>query len=505
VKVLRKPSFLFKTIRNIVMGTKINNNELKIFFYQKEVLVAAGRLAKQLIKQKVYTKAAILDLYARLANKPEDFFSNPTFCELAALVQARQAPRTDGGRQNTAEHVLRDAPLPYPVYGANQIDAGALAQMDTAMSLAVSRAGALMPDAHQGYGLPIGGVLATDASAIIPYAVGVDIACRMCLSVFDVNAIYLEQKRQEFRSMLGAHTFFGVAGTSKNPLDDDLWDHPDWKATAYIRSLKPKAMSQIGTSGTGNHFVEWGVLEVLEADSPDLAGLPTGKYIALLSHSGSRGFGAAIANHYSKLAMEKTRLPQQARHLAWLDMNAQEGQEYWISMNLAGAYASANHHQIHRKMARALGKKPVLMVENHHNFAWKEQLADGIEVMVHRKGATPAAKGVLGIIPGSMASPGFVVRGRGETASLNSASHGAGRQMSRTQAYKTFSQSEVKKLLQEKGITLIGGDLDEAPMAYKDIHSVMLAQQELVDVLAKFSPRIVRMADPDQNRKGRED
>jgi len=276
-------------------------------------------------------------------------------------------------------------------------------------------------------------------------------------------------------------------------------------ATAYIRSLLPKAKSQVGTSGTGNHFVEWGVLEVLEENSTDLANLPKGKYIALLSHSGSRGFGAAIANHYSKLAMERTKLPKEAQHLAWLDMNSEEGQEYWISMNLAGEYASANHHQIHRRMAKALGKKPVLMIENHHNFAWKEKLENGTEVIVHRKGATPAQKGILGIIPGSMASPGFVVRGKGEFSALNSASHGAGRLMSRTKAHHTFTMSELKKFLQDKKIALIGGDLDEAPMVYKNIEMVMLAQKDLVDILAKFQPKIVRMAEPSENRKGRED
>ncbi|MDW8297494.1 MAG: RtcB family protein, partial [Raineya sp.] len=126
-------------------------------------------------------------------------------------------------------------------------------------------------------------------------------------------------------------------------------------------------------------------------------------------------------------------------------------------------------------------------------------------VIVHRKGATPAQKGVLGIIPGSMASAGFVVRGKGCEESLNSASHGAGRLMSRSKAHQTFTMHEIKKYLVEKGVTLIGGDLDEAPMVYKDIKAIMLAQQDLVDVLAKFTPKIVRMAEPEQNKQGRED
>ena len=204
--------------------------------------------------------------------------------------------------------------------------------------------------------------------------------------------------------------------------------------------------------------------------------------------------GAKIANYYTKLAMQKCRLPKEASHLAWLMLNSEEGHEYWMAMNLAGDYASACHDHIHRRMAKALGEQPLARVENHHNFAWKEKLANGREVIVHRKGATPAGKGVLGIIPGSMTAPGFIVRGKGNFQSLQSASHGAGRLMSRTVAKNSLTASGVKKYLQQQGVTLIGGGLDEAPMAYKDIHQVMANQTALVDVLGEFYPKIVRMA-----------
>jgi tRNA-splicing ligase RtcB len=133
------------------------------------------------------------------------------------------------------------------------------------------------------------------------------------------------------------------------------------------------------------------------------------------------------------------------------------------------------------------------MVENHHNFAWKE-MYNGREVIVHRKGATPAGKGVLGIIPGSMTAPGFIVKGKGEEASVNSASHGAGRKMSRTAALSNITHSALKEILQKHDVKLIGGGLDEAPFAYKDIEVVMRAQQNLVDVVGKFTPKIVRMS-----------
>jgi len=186
-------------------------------------------------------------------------------------------------------------------------------------------------------------------------------------------------------------------------------------------------------------------------------------------------------------------LPAHAQHFAWLDLESEAGQEYWLSMNLAGEYAKACHDQIHYHLCKYLGIKPVAKVENHHNFAWKEKGLTGEELIVHRKGATPAAKGELGIIPGSMATSGYVVRGKGEAASLFSAAHGAGRKMSRKKAKESYTGSELKKVLSREGVTLIGGGVDEAPIAYKDIDEVMESQVNLVDVIGKFTPKIVRM------------
>ena len=144
----------------------------------------------------------------------------------------------------------------------------------------------------------------------------------------------------------------------------------------------------------------------------------------MLSHSGSRGTGAAVADYYSKLAMTKhPELPDELRHLAWLDLDDADGQEYWAAMNLMGQYAAANHALIHQRVAAAMKFATIAGIENHHNFAWKETHG-GRDMIVHRKGATPAGKGVLGVIPGSMATPGFVVRGKGLAESLESASHG---------------------------------------------------------------------------------
>ena len=378
---------------------------------------------------------------------------------------------------------------PYQIYGAESIEEGALQQMDTAMKLPVTVAGALMPDAHQGYGLPIGGVLATN-NAVIPYGVGVDIGCRMCMTIYDIPTERLHDKRDDFKKLLVNNTKFGQA-TFKKPKDHEIFERKEFFELQIVREMKDRAWQQIGSSGGGNHFVEFGIVEI--SNSINEYNIAPGQYVAVLSHSGSRGLGANIARYYTKVAMDKCKLPPEAKHLAWLDLDSEEGQEYWLAMNLAGDYASACHHQIHERMALGLCETPLAMIENHHNFAWREKDVNGNELIVHRKGATPAGKGVLGIIPGSMATPGFIVRGKGLAESINSASHGAGRTMSRTKAKQTILPGHVNKFLKEAGVELIGSGLDEAPMAYKDIHQVMNSQKELVEVLGSFMPRIVRM------------
>nr|WP_177766364.1 RtcB family protein [Flavobacterium sp. I3-2] len=388
---------------------------------------------------------------------------------------------------------LNEHPKAFAIFGEANIEEGAKKQMQTAMKLPVSVAGALMPDAHQGYGLPIGGVLATK-NAIIPYGVGVDIGCRMALSVYDIDELFFLENQAKFKRELIAQSNFGAGNGFRGQYksDHEVLENTLFHENELLRNLKDKAWTQLGSSGGGNHFVEFGIIEFAARD--EVLNIDKGTYVALLTHSGSRGFGATIAGHYTQLAKKICKLPQEAKNLAYFDLNSTEGQEYWLAMNLAGDYASACHEIIHQKMAKALGAQVLATVENHHNFAWKEIWNDE-EVIVHRKGATPASKDVMGIIPGSMTAPGFLVRGKGEPAAIQSASHGAGRQMSRTQAKKEISTSDFKSILKDHNVTLIGAGLDEAPMAYKNIEEVMLAQQDLVDVVAKFTPKMVRMAD----------
>ena len=249
-------------------------------------------------------------------------------------------------------------------------------------------------------------------------------------------------------------------------------------------------MVAVGYERQRKPLVEYGHFTV----DHDELGVPAGTYLAILSHSGSRGTGADVCKHYSQIAMDQhLELPKHLKHLALLDLDSDAGQEYREAMNLMGEYASANHECIHRHIRDVLGAEVLMDIENHHNFAWKEEHF-GEEVIVHRKGATPAGKGVLGIIPGSMASPTYVVRGLGNPDSLNSAAHGAGRVMSQTHAFKTLDRRAWMDLMAKKGVTLLSAGLDEAPMVYKDINEVMQYQADLVEPIGMFHPKMVRMA-----------
>jgi tRNA-splicing ligase RtcB len=343
--------------------------------------------------------------------------------------------------------------------------------------------------------MPIGGVAATEG-AVMPFAVGVDIGCRMHLTVFAEPADGIDTLRERLRDSLLKGTYFGEglrdAPLSKHPLlQDARFDRLE--KFCRTRGTRERAAKQFGSSGSGNHFVEFGELNLAEAAE----GIPAGRWLALLSHSGSRALGFRTANFFTKLAEKMINLPDGYKDLAWLSMDTEEGQAYWEAMELAGDFSAANHRVIHDTVIGLAGLTPVSAISNHHNYAWKETHG-GKELFVHRKGATPAAPGVLGIIPGSMATPGFLVRGKGGADSLLSASHGAGRRMSRRDAVKSITPEQRDLALSVGKVELLGGGLDEAPGAYKDIRSVMAAQSDLVDILAEFHPRIVRMAGRDE-------
>ena len=466
---------------SVMSKSKLRGKDLRSIGYPEGSVIS---IALQIIEKdfKKLSREDALEVLSSVLQSPNQYAHDGKLDKIAEALLPK--PRMGGD-----EIPLRQQGINFNVFGQEGIEMGAMQQMFTAAKIPIAVAGALMPDAHQGYGLPIGGVLATD-NAVIPYGVGVDIGCRMCLSVFDIHPQELNARESFFTNVLDTQTLFGSGATFESGAEHEVMYRKEFDELGLLKGLQGRAWKQLGSSGSGNHFVEFGSVEIANKD--EVVGLEPGKYLGLLSHSGSRALGANIANHYTKIAREKRRLPGEAANLAWLDLDEEEGIEYWMAMNLAGDYASACHHIIHEKVARQLGRKPIKMIENHHNFAWKESF-EAKEVIVHRKGATPAGKNVLGIIPGSMTAPGFIVKGKGEQASVASASHGAGRKMSRTLALKTVTHSQLNETLQQHGVKLLGGGLDEAPFAYKDIQEVMRSQKALVETVGLFYPKIVKM------------
>lgn len=445
----------------------------------------ARSLAVMLINRQLkhHTKAEIIEQLTAIREFPDRYLEDETYGKLAEVFADRPKQL-----MFQSYNLLEESGF-LKIYGGKGIEQSAKKQMEISLSLPVAVQGALMPDAHHGYGLPIGGVLATD-NAVIPYGVGVDIGCRMALTILDENAAFIKRYDYQIKTALKNKTHFGMDGQLGFEQEHAILDDERFQSTDLLRKLHGKAVRQLGSSGGGNHFVEFGVMELSEDNE---LGLAAGEYAAILSHSGSRGLGATVAQYYTQVAMNTCKLPQHAQKLAWLDLHTQVGQEYWLSMNLAGDYAKACHERIHLNLMKELGVKPLVTIDNHHNFAWKERLNDGREVIVHRKGATPAHEGEWGIIPGSMTAPAFLVRGKGAEHALNSASHGAGRAMSRQKARSQMTGSALKKMLSEAGVKLIGGSVEENPLAYKNIEQVIAAQQDLVSVHGKFWPKIVRM------------
>ena len=283
------------------------------------------------------------ELKAVLAN-PSAFTEDSLRGELAkALLNAPPPPRAE--------------PIKYRQWGEG-LEHEAVMQMERACLLPVAVAGALMPDAHVGYGLPIGGVLATE-NTVIPYAVGVDIACRMKMTVLDVPARDLERHQDRLTRAIEAETRFGIGASFKHRRQHEVLD-ADWDVSPVTKQNKDRAWSQLGTSGSGNHFVEFGLFTA----HGEIHGLAPGTYVALLSHSGSRGTGAAVCDHYSKLAFSQfPDLPSELKRLAWLSLDSQDGQEYWAAMELMGRYAAANHALIHKHVAANLGAEGLLDLE----------------------------------------------------------------------------------------------------------------------------------------------
>ncbi len=343
---------------------------------------------------------------------------------------------------------------------------------------------AIMPDSHQGYGMPIGGVLAT-TDVVIPNAVGVDIGCgvsvvRTSLKEIDIKAI------KNIMSAIRKKVPRGFA----HHKEKQHWKGFDRapKIPVITEELEA-ARYQLGTLGGGNHFME------IQKGSDG--------YIWLMLHSGSRNFGYKIANSFHQKALrliKEKRIDLPDKDLAYLPLQSREAKEYLDAMNFALDFARENRRKMMKAMkesvAEVIGEEDVTfdeMVDIHHNYAAQETHFDR-EVIVHRKGATAAKYGQIGIIPGSQGTKSYIVKGKGNPESFMSCSHGAGRKIGRKEAQRTLCLKHETQFLDDQGVihTLRHQrDLDEAAGAYKDINEVMKNQEDLVEILVELTPLAV--------------
>lgn len=360
---------------------------------------------------------------------------------------------------------------------ASEVEEEALRQAENLANLPFAyKHIALMADVHVGFGMPIGGVLASDG-VIIPNAVGVDIGCGIMAVKTDIKEI---SKKQIQRIVNESHKRIPLGFKHhKRPMKWEGFERaPNYKV---IQDELKAAAKQLGTLGGGNHFMS------MEKGSDG--------HVWLMIHSGSRNFGYKIANYYNDIANkinEKTKLVPKKHDLAGLYVDSEEGREYFNSMNYSLEFAKANRQklfeQFYEIFAKETKSKKVLKtVSIHHNYASLEEHF-GKEVIVHRKGAIRAEEGELGIIPGSMGTPSYIVEGLGNEKSFKTCSHGAGRVMSRREANRVITRDIADKAME--GIIFKGWrkDFSEAPMAYKDIEEVIENQKDLVKPLVKLSP-----------------
>ncbi|WP_339253684.1 RtcB family protein [Sporosarcina sp. FSL W8-0480] len=388
------------------------------------------------------------------------------------------------------------------IFGAH--DDNTLRQFNNCLRTGQVAGGVLCADGHYGYSQPVGGVIVYDGQ-ISPSGVGYDIACGNKAVRTNLKWSEIEKDLPRIMDEIASSISFGVGRKNKKKLDHDLFDDPDWDVYKEIGKqehdrMKKLAKDQLGTVGSGNHFVD--VLVEKETDD-----------VWIANHFGSRGFGHKTASGFLNLANDRgfsDRAPGESMEQAptLIDMNSELGDLYYRAMTLSGKYAYAGRNYVLDEVLSILGATSEFEVHNHHNYAWKETHF-GKEYIVVRKGATPSAPGQLGFIGGSMGDISVIVRGKENEAnadSFYSTVHGAGRIMSRTEAagrmnWKTrtrsggkITQERMDQAIKKYGVELRGGGTDESPFVYRKLRDVLDAHEETIDVLHELKPVGVCMA-----------
>lgn len=339
----------------------------------------------------------------------------------------------------------------------------------------------LMPDTHQGYGMPIGGVVALEG-AVSPNMVGVDMGCGMLAVKTNLKDISVDDLKRTM-DLIRNKIPLGMNHHKENQ-ENDIFDSDIWEKTIICKEEKEAARKQLGTLGGGNHFIE------IQKGNDG--------HIWFMIHSGSRNLGFKVANYYNKLAEEinlKYGLKEVVENeLCFFPQGTYEYDMYMNEMCLCLEFALQNRYAMSDNIITSFNEVIGICIEDviniHHNYASLEKHY-GKNVIVHRKGATLARENTIGIIPGSQGTCSYIVKGKGNAASLNSCSHGAGRRMSRKKAQENLDLNDEINKLDKKGILhsiKTSKDLDEASGAYKDIDIVMEEQKDLVEILVKLEP-----------------
>lgn len=400
-------------------------------------------------------------------------------------------------REDTGFRELEDG---LPVWGY-LVDDGAIRQLRQCLDDEVAVRGALMADHHLGYSQPIGGVVAY-RDHVSPSGVGYDIACGVKAVQTDMSLADITGRLEQIADQIQRRVSFGVGRRNPSPVDHDLFDSGTWKDVRELGPLRDLAYKQLGTVGSGNHYVD---VLVDEADGS----------VWVACHFGSRGFGHKVASGFLNLAAGRSfqeHVRGESDSPTLIPLDCELGGAYWASMELAGRYAYAGRDHVAAEVLSIFGANAVSEVHNHHNYAWRERHA-GEDLVVVRKGATPIAPDRPGFVGGSMGDIAAVVAGRvdaGEraTAALGSTVHGAGRVMSRTQAAGKrrkgtrvggqVSPEMMREAVDRAGVVLRGGGADESPHVYRRLDEVLAAHADTITVTHRLRPLVVVMAGADE-------
>jgi len=419
-----------------------------------------------------------LDPDARIERQGQK--SMPTWCTFRDAARKEHMARESAAASAEIAMIAPQAPQfqnsPLQIFGDH--DDATVAQMRNCMAVGNVVAGVVCADGHLGYAQPVGGVIAYEKQISIS-GVGFDIGCGNMAVRLDTPFSAIEGRTGEIIRDVQKVISFGVGRTNDERVEHELFDDSDAWRESDMGEYRQKAVTQLGTVGSGNHYVDL---------MRDEAG-----YVWIGVHFGSRGLGHTSATRYLKAAGGKDGMNVPP---AVIDEDSELGRRYIAAMELAGRYSYAGREWVIERVRKIIGGAVTDMVHNHHNYAWRENHG-GRDLWVVRKGATPAFPGQRGFVGGSMGDDAVIIEGvdsEQSKASLYSTVHGAGRLFGRKEAKRRFDRKTMDAWLQDRGVTLIGADLDESPMAYRRLPEVIAHHAGTVKVLHTLRPFAVVMA-----------